>query len=53
MAQVIFNYEGNNIIIECNINDLMKNIINIFLERIKNEGNNMCYLYNGNKVNKE
>ena len=53
MAQVIFNYEGNNIIIECNINDLMKNIINIFLERIENEGNNMYYLYNGNRVNRE
>ena len=31
MAEVIFNFEGNIIIIQCNINDKMKDIIDAFL----------------------
>ena len=53
MAEVIFNYEGIETIIQCNINDKMKDIINKYLIKIKKEKDNLYYLYNGNKINKE
>ena len=55
MAEVIFNYEGINTIIQCNINDKIKDIISKFLAKIdKNEKNiQLYYLYNGNKINNE
>ena len=34
MAEVIFNYEGANSIIQCNVNDKMKDIIDKFLIKI-------------------
>jgi len=53
MAEVIFNYEGSNIIIQCNINDKMEDIIKRFLIKIKkNENDNkLLYIYNGNIIN--
>ena len=51
--QIIFNYEGVEIIIQCNINDKMKDIINNFLNKIENKENNLFYLYNGWQINKE
>ena len=51
--QVIFNYEGTNTKIQCNINDKIKDIINKFLTKIGNNENNLFYLYNGTQVNKE
>ena len=55
MAEVIFNYEGHNIIIQCNINDKMKNIINRFLIKIgkKENDNNLIYIYDAKIVNYE
>jgi len=55
MVEVIFNYEGINIIIQCNINDKMKDVINKFLIKIgKNENdNNLLYLYDANIINNE
>jgi len=55
MVEVIFNYEGNNTIIKCNINDKMKDIINRFLIQIgKNENdNNLNYIYGANMINNE
>ena len=53
MAQIIFNYEGLNTTISCNVTDLMENIITNFLHNIGNEGKNLYYLYNGNIINKE
>ena len=51
--QVIFNYQGTNLIIQCNINDKIKDIINKFLNKIQIKENNLFYLYNGTQVNKE
>jgi hypothetical protein len=45
MIEVLFIYEGQNIIIQCNIDDKMKDIINKFKTKIKEEDNNLCYLY--------
>ena len=55
MAQVIFNYEGNKTIVQCNLNDKMKVIIHKFLIKINKEenNNNFDYLYNGTKINFE
>ena len=53
MAQVIFIFEGNNTIIQCNENDSMQNIIHNFVQSTGNEGNILYYLYNGNIINKE
>ena len=55
MAEVIFNYEGINTRVQCNINDKMKDIIDKFLIKIKkkDDHNELVYLYNGNQINNE
>ena len=55
MMDVIFNYKDFNTIIQSNIDDKMKDLINKFLIKIgKNENDkNLYYIYNGNKVNLE
>ena len=49
-AEVDFHFEGTDTIINCNINDKMKDIINTFLI-VTNNNQNCCYLYNGTKIN--
>lgn len=41
MVEVIFNYEGNNTIIQCDENEKLKEIINRFLIKINNSQNNI------------
>ena len=53
MAEVIFIYEGIKSIIQCDIYEKMKDIIDKFLIKIKNKENNLYYLYNGTKINNE
>ena len=53
MVEAIFNYEGINITIQCEINEKMKVIIDRFLIKIKYKENNLYYLYNGTKINYE
>ena len=53
MAEILFNYKGIETIIQCNINDKMKDIINRFISKIKNNNKNLYFIYNGNKVNEE
>ena len=55
MVEAIFNYEGVDTSIQCNINDKMKDIIDKFLEKIEKteEKDNLFYLYNGNQIKKE
>ena len=53
MVEVIFNYEGINNIIQSNIDDKMKDIINKYLIKIGKKENNLYYLYNGNIINNE
>ena len=50
MAEAIFNYEGSNTTIQCNINDKMKEIINKFITKIDKKQSDLYYLYNGNKI---
>ena len=51
--EILFIYKGEQIIIQCNIEDKMKDIINKFKSKIKEEDNNLNYIYNGEKINKE
>ena len=53
MVEVIFNYEGVNTIIQSDIKDKMKDIIDKFLSKIKQKGNDIYYLYNGTIINQE
>ena len=50
-AKVIFNYNGSEITIQCNINDKMKDIIDKFVFKACKKENNLYYLYNGNNIN--
>ena len=53
MAEAIFNYEGINTTIQCEINEKMKDIINRFLIKLENKEKNLYYLYNGTQINYE
>ena len=53
MAEVIFNYEGINTIIQCEMNEKMKDIIDRFLIKLEKKENNLYYLYNGTQINYE
>ena len=54
MAEIIFTYKGNNINIQCQLKDKIKDIINKFLEKINEKNNtNLYYLYSGFLINKE
>ena len=49
MAEVIFEYGKYTIVIQCCINDKMKDLINKFLSKI-NTNKTFCYLYNGKLI---
>ena len=55
MAEVLFIYEGQQIIIQSNnLEEKIKEIINKFKIKIKEEeSNNLLYIYNGDKINEE
>ena len=53
ILEVLFEYEGQKIIIQSNIEDKMKDIINKFKIKINEEDNNLYYIYNGDKINEE
>ena len=51
MAEIIFIYGGKETIIQCNINDKMKEIIKKYISKI--DKNNLLFLYNGQRINEE
>ena len=55
MIEVSFIYEGQKLIMQCQIEDKIKDIINKFKSKIKikDEDNNLCYIYNGDIINEE
>ena len=55
MEEIKFIYKGNIILILCNINDKMEDIINKFLLKINKFGNSndLNFLYNNDKVKNE
>ena len=53
MAEAIFNYEGINTTIQCEIDDKMKDIIDRFLIKLEKKEKNLYYLYDGTQINYE
>ena len=53
MSEIIFLYEGQNIIIQCKKNEKMKDIFNKFLIKTQINSNSVYFLYKGNIINKE
>jgi len=51
MSKVIFNYKGNEIIIQCNINDKIKDIYKKYEKKIGKDISKLYFIYNGNKIN--
>ena len=51
MAEIIFKHKGKETLIQCNINDKMKEIIQKYISKIDN--NNFFFLYNGKRINEE
>ena len=51
MLKVIFNYKGIETVIQCKIDERMEEVLNKYKSKINID--NIYYLYNGNKINKE
>ena len=52
MAEINFNYEGIDTVIQSNLEDKMKDIIDKFLNKLGIiDNNNLYYLYNGDRIN--
>ena len=51
MANVIFNYNGIETIIQCNINDKIKDIYKKYEGKIGKDISKLDFIYNGNKIN--
>ena len=51
MVEVIFNYNGIDTIIQCKLNDKMKDIINKYIFKIRINKDNIYFIYNGDKMN--
>ena len=53
MASIEFSYNGNIILIQCNINDRMKEIINKYILKASINKNSVTFLYSGNIIKEE
>ena len=53
MAEIEFVYEATTTIIQCNINEKMKDIFKRFIIKIGIDKNLIYFLYSGNKINEE
>ena len=53
MIEISFIYKGKEEIIQCNIEDKMKDKINKFKMKAQINDNNLYYIYNGRKINEE
>ena len=51
MAEILFQYEGQNITIQCNKNQKMLNICNILANKIKINIGSLIFLYEDNQIN--
>ena len=52
-VNINFIYKGNTIRIQCERNDYMKDIIKGYLIKISKDMNDVYFMYNGSKINKE
>ena len=50
-SEVIFSFDGNETIIQCNENDKIKDIFSRFINKRMIDGNDVYCLYSGTKMN--
>ena len=53
MAEAIFNYNGVNTVIQCNLEEKMKDIMNKFSNKIHKDLNSLNFLYGGEKLKED
>ena len=53
MSKIIFNYQGTEIIIQCSIDKIMKDIFQEFSLKAEIDVNKIYFIYNGNIINEE
>jgi len=53
MLKLIFNYKGLETVIQCNIYEEMEEVLKKYKSKMEIEIDNVYYLYNGDKINKE
>jgi hypothetical protein len=53
MAQVLFNFNGNDIIIQCGKNEKMEEILKKYSTKVGKEINSLYFIYSGNYLNDE
>ena len=53
MAEITFNFQQANTVIQCNIDDKMKDICNNFCKEIKKDINQLFFIYDGSKIDLE
>ena len=53
MAEAIFNYNGVNTVIQCNLEEKMKDIMNKFTNKIQKDLNSLNFLYGGEKLKED
>jgi len=52
IIEVVFMFKGLTTIIQCNLNDIMKDIINKFMTKADINNHNLIFLYGGELINK-
>ena len=53
MSRIIFNYNGETIVIQCQKEEKLKEICEKFAIKIQIDLNKLFFLYNGNQIDKE
>ena len=53
MAEIEFIYKGRKTIIECNLSDIMKDIIKKYKTKVQLLEKNIFFMYGGNNINED
>ena len=53
MVEIEFNYNQSKTVIQANVNDQFKLVFNKFINQTNLDPNSICFLLNGNIINKE
>ena len=53
MAEAIFNYNGVNTVIQCNLEEKMKDIMNKFSNKIQKDLNSLNFIYDADKLKED
>lgn len=50
MSKIVFNYKGNEVLIQCNASEIFKDIFKRFSNKINKDSNKLTFLYRGEKL---